>query len=334
MLTRHIAGRIYNYQYSVGHNVDFTGHGFGRPLDFVLGPNRTVYVVNRGNEFMPSMGPIKATLDHEFIWQNRGFTYANGESPWPTSIDLDSDENLYVSDDHVSRIFISDKDGNYLRSWGTKGSGDGEMDSPSGIAFDKDENLYVVEAMNNRVQKFTKDGKFLGKWGRHGSGEGEFNMPWGIGIDKQGDIYVADWKNDRVQKFTPEGKYLATFGRSGTGEGELERPTGVAIDQEGDVYVTDWRNHRLKIYAADGTFITDFIGDSEKLDPSGQAVVDANPDVQKARRRTDLSPEWRFNRPVAVNVDDEGRIMVLETQRGRIQIYIKERDFVEAPYFI
>ena len=334
MLTKHVAGRVYNYEYCVGHNAEYTGHGFGTPMDFVLGPKRVVYVVNRGNEYKPSAGPNKATLDHKFIWENRGHTYADDESPWPTSIDLDSDENLYISDDFVSRIFISDKDGNYLRSWGTKGSGDGEMNGPSGIAFDQDENLYVVEALNHRVQKFTKDGKFLGKWGRHGSGEGEFNMPWGIAIDKQGDIYVADWKNDRVQKFTPEGKYLASFGHSGTGEGELQHPTGVAIDQEGDVYVTDWGNRRLNVYASDGTFITEFIGDAEHLAPAGQAVVDANPDMKKARRRVDLTPTWRFVRPVAVNVDDEGRIMVLDTVRGRIQIYIKERDFVDAPYFL
>ena len=334
MLTRQVAGRVYNYENCVGHNAEYTGHGFGRPLDFVLGPNRTVYVANRGNEHRPCMGLTKATLDHEFIWENRGDSYVNGESPWPMSIDLDSDENVYVSDDYVSQIFIFDKDGNYIRKWGTKGSGDGEMNGPSGIAFDQDENLYVVEALNHRVQKFTKDGKFLGKWGRHGSGEGEFNMPWGIAIDKQGDIYVADWKNDRVQKFTPEGKYLASFGRSGTEQGELQRPTGVAIDQEGDVYVTDWRNDKLNIYAADGTFITEFVGDAQDLCPQAQAMVDANPDYKKARRRVDVSPEWRFAQPVAVNVDDEGRIMVLEIQRGRIQIYIKERDFVDAPYFL
>ena len=157
-------------------------------------------------------------------------------------------------------------------------------------------------------------------------------MPWGIAIDREGDVYVADWKNDRVQKFSPEGEYLATFGRSGREDGELHRPTGVAIDKEGDVYIADCGNDRLNIYTADGTFLTAFIGDADKLSVWAQGVVNANPDYQKARLRADPTPELRFRRPVAVNVDDEGRIMVLETQSPRIQIYVKERDFVDAQF--
>ena len=334
MRTRHVAGRVYNYEYCVGQIATFFGKGFNAPMDFAVGSGESLYVVNRSTEFQISHGLNKFTLNHEFVWENRGDAYANGESPWPMSIDIDSDENLYTSDDYVSRIFISDKDGNHLGSWGTKGSGNGELNGPSGLAFDSEENLYVVDALNHRVQKFTKDGKFLAKWGRHGTGEGELNMPWGIAIDKQGDVYVADWKNDRVQKFSPDGDHLAAFGSSGTGDGELRCPTGVAIDREGDVYVTDWGNDRLNIYAPDGAFITEFLGDAETLSPWAQERIDSNPDYKKARRRADLTPERRFSRPVAVNVDDEGRIMVLDSQRGRVQIYVKERDFVDPPYFL
>ena len=331
MLTRNVAGRIYNYEYCIGRAAA-GGTGFTSPMDFALGSNSSLYVVSKGSEFNISQGITKCTLDHEVLWEDRGLGFGGGESPWPIAVDTDGEENVYVSDDYVSRISIYDKDGNFLTSWGKRGSGDGEFNGPSGLAFDKDDNLYVVDSLNHRVQKFTKDGAFLHKWGSFGGGQREFNMPWGIASDSEGQVYVTDWKNDRVQKFTPEGEYLATFGSAGTGDGELHRPTGVAIDGEGDVYVADWGNDRLNIYAPDGTFITAFIGDAETLAPWSQNLVDANPDYIKARRRTDLTPEWRFKRPVAVNVDDEGRIMVLETHRSRIQIYVKERNFVDAQF--
>ena len=73
-----------------------------------------------------------------------------------------------------------------------------------------------------------------------------------------------------------------------------------------------------------------YIGYANRLSPWGQAAVDADPEYQKERRRVDLILESRFRRPVAVNVDDQGRIMVLETQRGRTQIYTKDKDFVDA----
>ena len=342
MLTRQVAGRVYNYDYCLGQSQ--VGHkGFSGPLDFALGSEESLYVVSRGQEFVPGMGITKLTLNHELLWGERGLGFARGQSLWPTSVDVDSEEKVYISDEHTSQIFIYDKDGEFLGKWGTangangergitKGSADGEVNGPSGLAFDKEDNLYIADSLNHRVQKFSYEGKFLGKWGSQGSGEGQFNMPWGITIDKQGDVYVVDWRNDRVQKFSPDGQYLATFSGAGTGEGELHRPSGVAVDNEGDVYITDWFNDQLKIYDPDGSFLTAFIGDAESLSPWSQATIDVNPDYEKARRRTDLTPEWRFQMPVAVNVDDQGRIMVLESHTSRIQVYVKEHNFVDAQF--
>ena len=331
MLTRHVSGRTYNYEYCIGRQAA-GGAGFIIPIDFAVGSNRSLYVVSRGSEFSPSLGITKCTLDHEVIWEDRGLTFAGGQSPWPNSVDIDSEESVFISDDYTGRISVYDRDGNYQGTWGTKGSGDGELNSPSGLAFNAEDNLLIVDSLNSRIQKFTREGKLLDKWGSYGSGEGQFNMPWGMSIDRDGYVYVADWKNDRVQKFAPDGEYITTFGSPGSGDGDLYRPTDVAIDDQGDVYVADWGNLRLNIYQADGTFITSFIGDADTLSPWAQGVVDANPDYRKARKRTDMTPEQRFQRPVAVNVDDEGRIMVSETQRARIQIYIKEKDFIDAQF--
>ena len=332
MLTRQVAGRVYNYDYCMGRS-QVAGRGFGRPLDFARGSGDSLYVVSRGHEFNPGQGITKCTLNHELIWEDRGPGFAKGRSTWPVSVGLDSHENVYISDDYTSEIFMYDVNGEFLGQWPTiKGSRDGELQGPSGLAFDNEDNLYIVDSLNHRVQMFDIKGKLLTKWGSQGSSEGEFNMPWGISIDKQGDVYVADWRNSRVQKFAPDGGHLASFGRPGNGEGELFHPSGVAIDSEGDVYVADCGNHRLNIYTPEGVFLTEFLGDAEQLSPWAQATIDVNPDYAKARRRADQTVEWRFRRPVAVNVDDDGRIMVLETMSPRIQIYVKERDFVDAQF--
>ena len=335
MLTQHIAGRVYNYSYSIGR-LAVAGDGFLFPVDLALGSGGSLYVVNRGHELNSCQGLTKCTLNHELIWEDRGLGFGNGQTPWPdswpTSVALDSKENVYVSDEFANLVLIFDKDGNFLVSWGEKGSGEGELNGPSGLAFDREDNLYMVDSLNHRVQKFTKDGKFLSAWGSHGSGQGHFNMPWGISIDREGNVYVADWGNHRVQKLTPQGEYLASFGHPGTGDGELYRPASVAIDSEGDVYVADWGNNRLNIYSPDGAFITAFLGDAEELSPWALALLDANPDYLKARQRVDLTPERLFARPVAVNVDNEGRIIVAEAARYRIQVYVKERDFVDAQF--
>lgn len=329
MLTTIAAGRAFDYSYCIGMT-GMSGAGFTFPSDFVLGPNGVMYVLNRAAEGL-NQRVSKCTVDHEFIREFGSPGAGDGQFTWPMSIALDQDENVYVSDEYLQRISIFDQDGKFLSKWGQAGGGEGELNGPSGLAFDREDNLYVVDSLNNRVQRFTKDGKFLMTWGRAGTGEGEFNTPWGICLDSQGDVYVADWMNSRVQKFSPHGAYLATFAGSASGVGTMHRPTGVAVDSEGDVYITDWANHRLQIFTADGRFIASLTGDAQQLSPWAQEYIESNLDTLKARRRVNLEPEWSFGRPVAVNVDAEDRIFVLESARGRIQIYNKEKDFEDAP---
>jgi len=328
MLTTTAAGRVFDHSYCIGM-YGMSGLGFWDPVDFALGANGVLYVINRGGEEL-GQRISKCTVDHKFLSQFGGFGSGGGQFVWPTSIDLDRDENLYVSDEQLQRISIFDKEGQFLAKWGKPGSGEGELRGPSGLAFDREDNLYVVDSLNSRVQKFTKDGKFLATWGRHGGGDGEFNMPWGICLDSQGDVYVADWKNSRIQKFSAAGAFLATFGGAEAGVGEIRRPTGVAVDADGDVYVTDWSHHRLQVFGPDGAFIASLVGDAQQISPWAQTYIEANPDILKARRRVNLEPEWRFRRPVAVNVDAAGRIFVLEATRHRLQVYNKVKDFEDA----
>ena len=304
------------------------GRVFWSPQDFVFGSGDLIYVISRGVEEI-GQRITRVTRDHEFLGQFGGFGRGDGQFVWPRSIDLDSEGNIYASDDYLHRISVFDKDGGFLSSWGNAGSGEGELDGPSGIALDADDNIFVVDSANNRVQKFTKDGAFLIGFGQPGEGEGEFNLPWGICLDRERNVYVADWKNNRVQKLDAEGRPLVMFQAADSGVGDLHGPTGVAVDTEGDVYVTDWGNHRVQVYGPDGQFVTTLVGDAQQPSPWTQTYIDANPDIVKARRRANMEPEWRFRRPVAVNVDDNDSIFVLETARHRLQVYDKVKDYEE-----
>jgi DNA-binding beta-propeller fold protein YncE len=235
----------------------------------VLAKGGVVYVANRGNEnnFGMRVNKVKigAPGEEELLAEFYRWGQADGRGNWPFGVAIDSQENVYVSDDWLNQISIFDKDGNFQTKWGKAGSGDGELFRPAGLICDKDDNLLVVDSGNNRIQKFTKDGKFLVKCGRGGSGDGEFNQPWGITLDSDGNIWVADWKNHRAQKLSPDGKFLMKIGEYGTvpapqgayavtsfgpyistsgptgypKAGLLNHPTDVAVDTDGDIYITD-----------------------------------------------------------------------------------------------
>ncbi len=328
MLTTVAAGRVFDYSHCMGMYAT-SGIGFLVPMDFALGSNNTMYVLNRGVDEI-TLRISKCTLNHEFIADLGRFGMGDGQFVWPMAIALDSDENIYVTDENQHRITVMDKDGQFLNKWGESGSDEGQLRGPAGLVVSSDNNVLVVDSQNHRVQKFTKDGHYLGGWGAEGSNPGQFKKPWGICTDGEGNVYVADWKNDRVQKFSADGKYLLEFGETTEGVGILNRPTSVAVDSEGDVYVADWGNHQVKVYEPDGKFIASLVGDAETPSPWVQEYINANPDVAKARRRTNMEVEWRFNRPIAVKLDSEDRLYVAEAVRHRIQIYTKERNYAEA----
>ena len=332
-LTTTVAGRTINYSHTVGRNAA-SGNGFTNPIGLALGPDRVAYVVNRANENNNTPHTTKVSIPEpggeeilaEFGWRGDG----DGQTTWPTGVAVDSAGNVYVSDEWLNRISVFDNQGNYMSKFGTPGTGDGELNRPSGMTFDSRDNLYVVDTENHRVQKFSSDGRFLGKFGSFGSGPGNLNRPWGITTDLDNNVYVADWKNHRVQKFSPDGAYLATFGYGhGEGAGEMNHPTDVAVDDDGEVYVTDWGNNRVQVYDSAGVFLTSLVGDAQQLSKWAQMAVDANPDYVKARRRVkSLEQEWRFNMPTAIGYDRANRrIVVADTQRGRLQIYVKEESY-------
>ena len=332
MLTTVIAGRVYDFSHAVGRNAA-AGDGFAYPSAIALASKGVMYVVSRGSENNFGSRVTKLSIgapgEEKVLGEFCKYGTDPGRAMWPNSVALDRDGRVYVSDDWLNRIAIFDPDGNFIEQWGTAGSAPGQLDGPSGLAFDQDDNLYVVDARNHRLQVFSKQGHLMASCGSKGSEPGQFDTPWGIHIDQEDNVYVADWKNGRVQKLDKNGRFQMQFGQPGDGPSDLNHPTDIATDSEGDVYVADWGNHKLRVYRPDGDLITSLVGDAQVMSKWGQQSLDANPDMAKMRRRTPtLEPEWRFSYPTAVAYDTEqDLIIVADCQRGRLQIYKKDKNY-------
>ena len=331
-----IAPITFEYSHTIGRQENRSGSGFFYPVAITRDAENLLYVLSRGSEtpaFFPCKRVTVFTVEEELVREfgtkvppeEADASAPDGSFMWPTSVTLDKAGNAYVADEWLNRISVFNKDGECVSKWGTLGDGDGEINRPAGLAFDAEDNLYLVDSVNHRVQKFTKEGKFISKWGRNGSGDGEFSYPWGIEIDHNGDVYIADWRNDRIQKFDRDGQFLMKFGSSGQGDGEFNRPTGVAVDKDGIIYVTDFKNDRLQVFDAEGGFITTLTGDAT-LSNWGRERVALDPSMVRGRERAQglKEREKQFNGPIAVEVDDEGRVFVVETSRQRLQVYRKQ----------
>jgi len=329
-MSTHLFGltdRTFSYSHSVGRN-EFAGTGFRNPVDMALGADDIVYVINRAYENRPDGVRITVcTIAEEFITEFGGYGEEDGKFIWPSAIALDKDENIYICDEWLNRVTVFDSNGEFIKKWGETGSAPGQLDRPSGLAISGDV-IYVSDSRNNRVQKFSLDGQFQSSFGEAGTGPGQFNMPWGIGLDRDGNIYVTDWRNDRVQQFNESGEWLASFGTSGDGVGQFNRPNSVCVDSDGDIYISDWLNNRVQVLAPDGRFITQLLGD-HSLSQWGKDKMVSNPDMIRQRQLAithSADFDKKFSHPTAVKADSQNRVTVLDSTRGRIQVYIKNKE--------
>ena len=162
----------------------------------------------------------------------------------PVDLALGSNGTIYVINrgdefQPCQRVSVITIDEEFIRDFGSVGTGDGQFTWPTAIALDSDENVYVADEWLNRISVFDKDGNYLGKWGTPGSGEGEINGPSGIVFDGDDNLYITEELNHRVSKFTKDGRFIMNWGNEGQGEGEFNHPWGIALD--GRMATCTWR---------------------------------------------------------------------------------------------
>ena len=265
---------------------------------------------------------------HEFGSDGTG----DGQFTGPTAITHGPDDRVYIADEELNRITVYDPEGEFISKWGEQGSDPGQINGPSGLKFTANGELLVVDHLNNRIQRMTPDGEYISHFGTTGKARGKFNLPWGIDTDAQDNIYIADWRNDRIQRFSSDGKFIDMFGSPGREEGQLERPSDVAVDQEGFIYVADWGNQRVQMF--DWNFQQSVRGEAT-VSPWAQDYLNSNQDEAEARTRfnsiievdTD-DPHEASSRvegylwdPTAIEIDPEGRLIITDSLRHRLQIY-------------
>jgi hypothetical protein len=85
-------------------------------------------------------------------------------------------------------------DGAYIRTIGSKGSGNGQFAGGyGGVAFDSEGNLVVADYGNHRVQVLRySDGAHVRTIGSQGAGAGQFQYPTGVAFDAAGHIVVVE----------------------------------------------------------------------------------------------------------------------------------------------
>jgi len=125
----------------------------------------------------------------------------------PSDVAIGRNGDIFVADGHGdgtnARIVHFDKNGKYIKEWGTRGSGPGQFEAPHALAMDSQGRLFVADRPNSRIQIFDQDGKFLMEWK-------QFGRPSGLAIDKNDNLYVTDTQSTKDRIGFENGIYIGS----------------------------------------------------------------------------------------------------------------------------
>ncbi|MBK5292344.1 MAG: 6-bladed beta-propeller [Acidobacteriia bacterium] len=216
-----------------------SAHGLG------IGPDGNIWLIDVKGHAVMKFNKAGRLL---MMITNAGKQPGNNDTPYafnePTGIAFSPNGDFYVSDGYVnSRVVKFNKDGEYIRHWGSKGQGDGQFNLVHDVVLDQQGHVYVADRTNERIQIFDGSGKFLNKWTHAGA-------PWGLAYSaKESALYMSDGKNNRVVKLNLNGEILGTLGSFGKTPGRLDFAHHIAVDSEGSIYVVEIKNWRVQKFA-------------------------------------------------------------------------------------
>lgn len=172
----------------------------------------------------------------------------------PTDVAWDAQGNVYVADGYGnSRVAKYDRNGKWIKNWGSRGTGQGQFNIVHGIAIDAQGNVYVGDEGNKRIQVFDTEGTFRTQFANVGA-------PTALCLTRgpQPVLYVAhtgdpDGMDDAaIYKVDLKGTVLGKFGTAGKLPKEFSLVNSIDCRNENELLVgelANWRVQKLSLKA-------------------------------------------------------------------------------------
>jgi DNA-binding beta-propeller fold protein YncE len=262
------------YAWSFGHtvrvdrsdNIWITDKGSDMVVKFSP-RGRVLLVFGRKQEASDEeTGPVKHP--------NPPLPHEDGRFRQVTDVAFDPAGNAFISDGYInSRVAKVDRNGKWLKSWGSKGTKPGEFNTPHSIAADARGNIYVADRGNRRIQVFDGEGAFQREFTidvpydakaarpaignlpdlvKIEAGGGPKTMmpgaPWTVCITPGPNpvLYASDAFPGRVFKLSLDGKVLGVLGESGKQLKQFGWIHEIACPSENVLYVAELLNWRVQ----------------------------------------------------------------------------------------
>jgi hypothetical protein len=215
-------------------------------------------------------------------YNSDGISAKNAHLNNPRSVVVDTNGNIYVSDQQNHRVRRISNTGTITTVAGTGTAGyngdaqsatSAQLNNPAGLALDASGNLYIADAGNHRIRKITSGTittiAGTGTGGYNGDNitapAAQLQNPYGVFVDNSSYVYIADMGNHRVRVINAGTGNIVTIAGTGTSgyngdnmtatSAQLFNPYSVTVDASGDLYIADYGNYRVRKVSS-GTITT------------------------------------------------------------------------------
>ena len=209
---------------------------------------------------VPTMPPESRPAANAFGGRGPGAGVLGDNFGSPADVAWDAGGNIFVADGHGSagnaRIAKFDKDGRFVKTWGSYGSGEGQFNTPHAIAVDAKGTVYVADRGNKRIQVFDNDGNFKTQYTGIGS-------PMAMCITPGPHQYLyasnsndaGNYDNGEIYKLELDGTVVGKFGSAGKGPKQFGTVHAMDCQSENELYVGEvlnWRVQRVSLHPGGG----------------------------------------------------------------------------------
>ena len=186
------------------------------------------------------------------------------------------------------------------RRWGAPPS-DVSLELLSAIGVDDRGRVHAVRRLDPPVLVFAADGRFMLTWG-----QGQIADPHGLHMAADGRVLIVDRDAHQVLAFDAEGGLRSALGERHVAafQAPFNHPTGVAVAADGEIYVSDgYGNACMHRFSAEGRHLQSW-------------------------GRPGTGP-GEFTTPHAVWVDRRNRVLVLDRENNRVQVFDRDGAYMD-----
>jgi len=192
-----------------------------------------------------------------------------------TSMDVDSDGNIYILDRKEKKVKIFDSAGKFVKKFGEEGQGPGEMYVPVSIQLTHNDEVVIGDAGNQRLAFFSLEGEFLREMSTAAKATA-LALPM---IDSQGNIIGQELVPvpDESKLFREVRKYdselntlftIASIDNTNLIQGKIN-PFQVVISyqlgKENSIYISNPDEYEIKVFNSEGKPVKRILKDYESV---------------------------------------------------------------------